>query len=273
MSADFESNHTTWALITGATEGIGRAFCLELASRGINVVLVARTAAHLNELCTYVQETFAVRAECKSTDLADMSSLHELVGFLKTKNIIIDILINNASRQSWGEFAELKEEEVKGTLQLNLVSPFILTLFFAKTLIPRNRSGTLINVCSQSAYQPVPYLGCYAATKAALLSFSLALHQELKETSRIYVQTLVPDFTKSKSSSENLDLAKALGLSRPKDPEAIVKKSLAAIPLRAPLVTNIRFLYFHQILMAVLPRRILLKLLGSKLRVSKRYSE
>lgn len=177
-----------WALVTGASSGIGAAFARRLARRGDGVVLVARRADRLESLA--LELGGPPRLLALPTDLAVEGAPRRLCEELSRRGLAIDLLVNNAGVGTTGRYVEEPCETTAAILALNVRASVEL----ARELLPpmvRLGSGAVINVVSMSAFQPVPFLATYAASKAFLLSFSEALAEELRGTG-VVVQALCP---------------------------------------------------------------------------------
>src|SRR2546423_5727713 len=182
-----------YALITGATSGIGYEFCKLFTADGYNIVLVARTEKRLNEVANELLRKFNVEVFTIVKDLFCKDSAKEIYDEVKQKGITITALVNDAGQGEYGFFAETELEREIDIIQLNITSLISLTKFFVKSMIERNE-GKILNVASLIADYPSPLLAIYAATKAFVLSFSEALANELKDTN-ITVTALQPGVT------------------------------------------------------------------------------
>jgi len=171
-----------YALITGASGGIGLALARELASRKHDVLLVARSEENLRKQAEEIRLKFGVKADYLSLDLSASSSPSQVTAWLTKSNYPVDILINNAGFGSWGKFEEVNETEFRGMMQVNMLTVAEL----CRALIPelkRQPKGYILNVASTAAYQAVPTLALYAATKAFVLVLTRGLNWELKGSS------------------------------------------------------------------------------------------
>jgi len=188
------------ALITGASSGIGRELAKIHASKGDDLVLVARTISKLEELKTFLEEKYQVKVLPIEHDLALVDSAREVYDEIKNHNIQIDFLINNAGLGDHGKFYETDWSKDLNMLNLNIIT---LTQF-CKLFIPEmlaQGNGKIMNVASTAAFQPGPIMAIYYATKAYVLHFSEAINNELKDRN-VTVTALCPGPTKSGFQSQ-----------------------------------------------------------------------
>ncbi len=188
-------NQGGYALITGASGGIGECFARALAARKQNLVLAARSKDKLETLETELRSQHGIEAEVIDLDLSKPGSAQHLVTDLAQLKLPIELLINNAGFGAQGEFWKLPMERHAQMLQLNVVTLVELTYRLLPAMVERRR-GAVINVASTAAFQPVPYTSVYAATKAFVLSFSMALAEESRPYG-IRVVTLCPGGTRT----------------------------------------------------------------------------
>jgi len=182
-------------LITGASTGIGAAFARKLAARGRNVLLVARSEDKLIALCNELGRLTSIRAQYVTLDLREPDAGAQLFEETKKRDLEIDMLINNAGFGSMGEFVKLDIDRELEMIQLNVRAVVDLTHRFIGPMRERKR-GTIINVASTAAFQGVPYMATYAATKAFVLSFSEAIGEE-NRLHGIHVMALCPGVTET----------------------------------------------------------------------------
>ena len=180
-------------LITGASSGIGECFARKLAARGRNVLLVARSEEKLITLCNELGRSNNIRAQYVALDLSEPESAAQLFAEATKRGLSVDMLINNAGFGSMGEFSKLDLARELNMIDLNIKSLVELTHRFLQPMIER-KQGEIINVASTAAFQPVPYMATYAATKAFVLSFSEALWEENRSYG-IKVLALCPGVT------------------------------------------------------------------------------
>lgn len=167
-----------WALVTGASSGLGVDFAHELATAGYNLVLVARREERLRALASELEAQHAIRAWPIATDLTIAGSGVSLKRQLDDAGIAIDVLVNNAGFGVFGDFAAQPLARTLDMVQLNVTSLTELSHLFAADMVQRKR-GQIMLVASVVAYQASPMYAAYAATKAYVLSLGEALHEEL----------------------------------------------------------------------------------------------
>jgi len=184
-----------WALITGASAGIGVAFAEELASGGTKLVLTARRKDRLEALAKRLTESYKVQTEVFAADLAEPDAPEKIFAFTKEKGIEIDLLINNAGFGQYGEFPSVEPQRLLDMVQVNCSAVVHLTRLFLPPMIARRRGDVLI-LASTASFQAVPYISTYAATKAFDLLFAEGLAEEMKPHG-IRVCALCPGSTES----------------------------------------------------------------------------
>ncbi|BCJ35792.1 ketoacyl reductase [Actinocatenispora thailandica] len=180
----------TTALVTGASSGIGAALAEQLAARGADVVLVARSVDTLTALADRLHAEHGVRAEVLGADLTDPQAVHTIQAELDRRRVTVDLLVNNAGIGSAGRFAEIPAARTRTELALDVSALVELTHAFLPEMLRRG-SGGILNVASTAAFQPAPYMAVYAAAKSFVLSFSRALWAEYR-TAGIRVTTVCP---------------------------------------------------------------------------------
>jgi short-subunit dehydrogenase len=199
-------------LITGASGGIGYEFAKLFARDHHHLVLVARGADKLAQIATELQ-AHGVTVKTIALDLAAPPAPRFLFDQLQREGVIVDILINNAGFGTFGEFAQIPEDEILGQIDLNIRALTELTRLFLPAMV-KCRSGRIMNVASTAAFQPGPLMAVYYATKAYVLSFSEAIANELRH-SGVTVTCFCPgathtDFAK-RAGMENSRLFKQFG--------------------------------------------------------------
>jgi uncharacterized protein len=184
-----------YALITGASSGIGESFAHALAARKHNLALVARSREKLETLASRLCSEHGVKAVVLVCDLSAPGAAATLAEQLRARQLAVDLLINNAGFGARGEFWGLPLDRQSEMMRLNVVAVMELTHLMLPAMIER-RSGAILNVSSTASFQPVPYTAVYGATKAFVTSFSMALAEEVRPYG-IRVVTLCPGGTRT----------------------------------------------------------------------------
>jgi len=168
-------------LITGASEGMGREFARCFARDGHSLVLVARNKTRLDTLAMELNAANNIDIRTISTDLSLPAAAEELKSDLDKQKIVVDILVNNAGVGVYGPFACTDWKATESMLNLNMIALTHLTRLMLPEMLRRN-SGKILNVASTAAFLPGPFMACYFASKAYVLSFTDALAEELSGT-------------------------------------------------------------------------------------------
>lgn len=187
------SNNTGYALITGATSGIGYELCKLFAADGYNIVMVARSEERLEHVAREISRKYNIQVFPLAKDLFKKEASKEIYDELKQSNIRVTALVNDAGQGEYGFFTETELEREIDIIQLNIISLVALTKYFLKDMVAGN-DGKILNVASLVADYPSPLLAVYAASKAFVLSFTEALVNELKDTN-VTVTALQPGVT------------------------------------------------------------------------------
>ncbi len=230
----------SYALITGASKGIGRAIAEELAKRRFNVLLVARSGAALEELSHRLKQQYSIEADFLSIDLAAPHAAKAVYDWCERKNYPVSILVNNAGYGLSGSFESWPLEDSLDMMLVNTIAPVSLCRLFLPRLKQQPRAY-ILNIASSAAYQAIPYLSLYAATKILVITFSRGLRQELRG-STVSVTCVSPgatdtDFTvRARIGEKGLKAAAKVNMS----PEAVariaVKSMLAG---KAEVITGV----------------------------------
>ena len=183
------------ALITGASSGIGLGYAHELAKRGANLVLVARSENVLERVASELMAAHKVQVEVVALDLSDLDSGEKLVNILAKKNLNVDILVNNAGFGTNNRLAKEDRQKLQKQIILNVATLVDLTAAFLPEMLKRDQ-GLILNIGSTASYQPVPGMAVYAATKAFVRSFTEAVWGEVEGTN-VRVLTVNPGATQT----------------------------------------------------------------------------
>ncbi|MDX3107991.1 SDR family NAD(P)-dependent oxidoreductase [Nonomuraea angiospora] len=171
----------TYALVTGASSGIGAEFARQLAARGHDLVLVARSGPALDALAASLRQAHGVRAEVLVQDLSAPDAAPRVAEEVAARGIAVELLVNNAGFGTAGHFARIAPEREHEELMVNVVALVGLTHAFLPGMLARG-SGGVLNVGSTAGFNVAPYFATYASSKTFVLNFSLALWSELRGT-------------------------------------------------------------------------------------------
>lgn len=185
-----EGSKNTYALITGASKGLGKAIATELAKKGYNLLLIARSENELATLAESLADDFGISTAFFAIDLSIENAPLLVQNWINEHNFEISILVNNAGYGIWGNFNSLSLSDQLEMCRLNMDTVVKLSHQLIP-LLSRHKKAYILNVSSTAAYQAVPTLALYSATKAFILSFTRALRFELQK-SPISVTCLSP---------------------------------------------------------------------------------
>ncbi|OKL41478.1 3-ketoacyl-ACP reductase [Pontibacter flavimaris] len=177
------------ALVTGAGKGIGRAIALALAAEGVNVALMARTTAQLEQVAQEVKAK-GVKAAVVTADVTDINAVDKAVADAREQLGPLDILINNAGVGAFAKFLELEPEKWESIIKVNLLGPYYVTRAVLPEMIER-QTGDIINISSTAGQKGAPVTSAYSASKFGLIGMSESLMQEVRKHN-IRVSTLTP---------------------------------------------------------------------------------
>lgn len=184
-----------WALVTGASAGIGEAIAVELAEAGVNLVLTARRRERLDLLAERLRTRHSIQAQVVVADLTLPQAPQQIFAATEGAGLKVDLLVNNAGFGEYGEFLHSDLEMQVTMVQVNCAAVVHLTRLWIPVMVER-RQGWILIVASTAAYQPVPYLATYGATKAFDRMLAEALAEEVKRYG-VRVSALCPGPTES----------------------------------------------------------------------------
>jgi hypothetical protein len=228
------------ALITGASEGIGRELARVFAERGFGVVLVARNAERLRQLASELAEQCGVPATPIALDLTKPDAPRELFERVRALGLSVDVLANNAGLMEFGEFAACPPDRLASLTALNVCALTALTRLFLEPMLAA-RHGRILNLGSTGSFVPMPSMAAYAASKAYILSLSEALSEELAG-SGVSVTCCCPGFTETHMANQITGVEKLKGVAPLMDPLEVARDAYQACMrgdvLRVPGVAN-----------------------------------
>ena len=175
------TRHRRLALITGASGGLGLEFARLFAADKWDLVLVSRGEEALRKIRAELEAAHGIAATVLPADLSRDGEAKTVAAALAAAGLALDVLVNNAGIATYGPFAESDPEEERAMLEINVTNLTVLTRLLLPAML-RRKSGHVLNVASTAAFQPGPLMAAYYASKAYVLSFSLALSEELRDT-------------------------------------------------------------------------------------------
>ncbi|MEV4092151.1 SDR family NAD(P)-dependent oxidoreductase [Streptosporangium saharense] len=214
------------ALVTGASSGIGVEFARQLAARGHDLVLVARSVDKLESLAEELRGAYGVRAEVVAQDLAAPDAASRVADEVAARGMTVDLLVNNAGFGTAGRFEEIPAEREHDELMVNVVSLVGLTHAFVPGMVARG-GGAVVNVGSTAGFHVTPYFATYGASKTFVLNFSLALWSEFRGRG-IKVLAVTPGPVETAFFDVIGTRAAAIG-ARMSTPDRVVRSALRAL--------------------------------------------
>lgn len=244
-----------WALVTGASSGLGAEFARQLAGRGMHLVLTARRKDLLDDLAAELHAKHATRCEVIACDLSIPGEPLRLIEEIRRRGIRISLLLNNAGFGVVGEIEDAQVERLLELVRLNIAAAVELTYRFLPGMLEL-KHGAIINMSSLSAFQPVAYMSVYAASKAFLLHFSEALAVETRDRN-VAVLAVCPGVTRTPF----FDIAGAPGWLQKHashSPERVVRTALDALGRKQVIVIGWKN-YFLTLLVRIASRARVVK--------------
>ena len=183
----------SYALITGASKGIGKEIAIELARRKYDLILVARSEDILSKLASDLSIEHGIKCLYVATDLSTDAGIDKIVSFFISQKSELSILVNNAGYGLWGRFDELELDALNALMKINIFLPVNLSYRLLPEL-KKSKQAYILNIASTTAYQAVPKLAIYSACKSFMIQFSRALKYELR-SSNVSVTCVSPGTT------------------------------------------------------------------------------
>lgn len=253
-----------WALVTGASAGIGQALAEELAAGGTNLVLTARRKERLEEFARKLTAAHRIRAEVFVADLAEQEAPQQIFAFTGEKKIEIELLVNNAGFGAYGEFALEVVQRQLAMVQVNCSAMVHLTRLYLPEMMKRRRGDILI-LASTASFQAVPYISVYAATKAFDLLFAEGLAEEMKPYG-IRVCALCPGSTKSEFHEVAGQTHIASAMKNQESAEKVARTGLQALAAGKSYVISGAANYLGAHSQRLVPRRVVTRIAAKMFR-------
>jgi hypothetical protein len=247
------------ALVTGASGGIGADLARELAAAGHDLILAARSERALQELAAELQARHGIAATVITADLAKPGAAAALFAAVEARGRPVEVLVNNAGFGDGGRFDQEDPARIEAMIAVNIAALTSLARLFLPDLVARRR-GRILNVASTAAFQPGPMMAVYCATKAYVLSLSLALSEELRG-SGVTVTALCPGATATNFAAaarvekNPLFAASSLMVGRP---DWVARRGVAALLRGSRLVVPGLANWFGAVMAGVMPYGLVL---------------
>ena len=223
-----------WALVTGASSGIGMTLARELAVGGAHLILTARRKDRLDELAARLHAEHATSVEVFAADLAHPGAPDSLFAFTQGKGIAVDVLVNNAGFGAYGGFEDIPLQRHLEMVQVNVAAVVQLTHLYLPAMLERRR-GYILILASTAGFQAVPYITTYAATKSFDLFFAEALAEEVRARG-VHVTALCPGSTSTEF--QQVAAQPDYAFRSPESPQAVARVGLDALAKGKPVVIS-----------------------------------
>ncbi|HPI88327.1 MAG TPA: SDR family NAD(P)-dependent oxidoreductase [Spirochaetota bacterium] len=258
---NFAYQYGPWALVAGGSDGIGRAFSLELARRGLNVIIVGRREHLLRSVYSEIKENYPVQVKAIKTDLRKNESRNGLMNATAGKEI--GLLVYNAAMSPIGEFIDTPADDLYGAVETNCLGPLSLVRHYASLMKPRGKGGVIL-MSSMTAFQGTPLVAAYGATKAFNLILAEGIGYELSPSGIDVLAccagaTLTSNYINSKPDRSRKPPATEM------TPEMVVEETMKALGKKRVLIPGRLNRIFGFILSRLLPRKLTVSLFGKNM--------
>lgn len=217
-----------FALVTGASSGIGRYISDALARRGYNIIAISNQPSKLEELKAHLEKTCRISVISINMDLAMENSAKRVFDYCEDHNLPVEVLVNNAGILIYGETVQAGYARIQSLLQLHVTTPALLCRLFGERMIGRGK-GYILNVSSIAAVMPYPTISIYGPTKTFLRHFTRSIRTEMKSQG-IHVTCLLPGATDTSFYNENnFSVEKGKKLGFVKRPEKVANAGVKAL--------------------------------------------
>lgn len=248
-----------FAVITGASKGLGKAFAEELARKGKNLLLISLPNEGLSDVCKSIENKFKVKAICYETDLSKKENLMTVSDWING-NFKINMLINNAGIGGTRKFDEVPTSYIEAIIGINVMATSILT----HRLLPNlklSKQAYILNISSLAGYSPIGYKTVYPASKAFVYSFSRGLYQELKD-SNVCVSVVSPGPMKTNGNTiKRIEKQGFFAKATLLDPEKVARHCIRKLEKKKAVIMVNRFSW---LVLKLVPTRISLYLITSR---------
>lgn len=259
---NFQQRYGRWAIVAGASEGLGAAYAQELASRGLNLVLIARGSELLQELASRLSHDYSIKTKIIVLDLAVPDAAEQIVQ--QTMNLDIGLLIYNAAFSAVGPFLDRPMDDHLREIHTNIHAPFKLVYLLGQRMLERGRGGIVL-MSSLSAFQGSAYISNYAATKAFNIVLAEGLWEEWR-TQGVDILVCVSGAMKTPNdvASEPGRTGRFFDSTMP--PARVVQEALEALGIQPYVIAGRMNRLASFIMRRLLPRKMAIQLMGKVLR-------
>ena len=247
----FSKRYGPWAVVAGASEGIGASFSEKLAARGLNLVLVARRPGPLEALADEIRRKHGVEVRVESLDLGSPGVVQGLVA--ATEGLDVGLMIYNAAYSPIGAFIDIDVEEHLKAVEVNVHGPLRLSHYFGRRFVERGRGGIIL-MSSMSGFQGTAMIANYAATKAYDSILAEGLWRELGRRG-VDVLACIAGATLTPNYESSMDRSPTSGLARPMNPDGVTEQALNDLGRHPSAVSGARNGLASLFLSRLLPRR------------------
>jgi hypothetical protein len=217
-----------YAVVTGASSGIGWHISKELAARGYSIVAVSNQSENLTKLKSELQETYGNTIHTIDCDLSTPDAAEIIYDYCCQKELLVEVLVNNAGMLVYGEAMTVDMKRINTILNLHMNTPVLLCRFFGAHMV-ENQNGYILNISSISAAMPYPTISLYGLTKSFLRGFTRALRSELKG-SGVSVSCLIPGATATALyDTDHINVPMLIRLGIMKKPEDVARAGVDAL--------------------------------------------
>ena len=255
----FQEKYGPWALVAGASEGIGRAFALSLAKRGLHLVLIARTEEPLVRLCEELKREYQIDTLPLPQDLSCPGAVKHIGDV--TSDLDVGLLVYNAALAAIGPFPDQEPEMLSRLVAANCTGPLLICRHFGEKMAERGRGG-LILLSSMSGFQGTPYVAAYGASKAFNLVLAEGLWYELK-SAHVDVQACCPGATGTPGFYESLQGKRPPAFPPVLCPQQVAEQSLRCLGKRSVLIPGLANRMASFVIRKLMPRQAAVRIMGN----------
>lgn len=258
--SDFAERYGPWAVVAGASEGIGASFSKKLAERGLNLVLVARRAAPLEDLAAELRHKHGVEVKVEPLDLGSPDAV---TGMREaTEGVDVGLMVYNAAYSPIGAFLDIDVEEHLKAVDVNVYGPLRLSHYFGRRFVARGKGGIIL-MSSMSGFQGTAMVANYAATKAYDMVLAEGLWYELQQQG-VDVLACVAGATLTPNYESSTDRIPTKGLALPMRPDDVTEQALRDLSQRPRGVSGRRNRFASVLLARLLPRRAAIEMVSKE---------